>query len=179
MAEVVSKIYIDWDATDWTATPDFGQDIDDITIFVQRFSISRGKSSELGNAPSGTLELVLNNSDKRFSPTIPASPLYGKIRPWLPVKLIAELGIESYTKYSGFISKIEVNPHKSVQKAYIYVTDGMDLLARQLITQDTANPETLTDGAAVGKVLDAAGWGANRTIDTDGGNVKYPICSEY
>jgi len=179
---ITYEVKVDWDATDWMATPDFSEDIDDISSYVKTIYIDRGKKVELGNTPAGTLDITLNNSDKRFSPPYAAGPLYEKIRPWLPVRVRAIVsGGALITFYAGFISKISVNPHKSVQEAYLYCTDGMDLLARNMVAVDKSNRNMVTDGAAIGKVLDGAGWPAGkRSIDTDtGAIVNYPTTTEY
>ena len=179
---ITYEVKVDWDATDWMATPDFSQGIDDISSYVKTIYIDRGKKVELGNTPAGTLDITLNNSDKRFSPPYAAGPLYEKIRPWLPVRVRAIVsGGALITFYAGFISKISVNPHKSVQEAYLYCTDGMDLLARNMVAVDKSDRSMVTDGAAIGRVLDGAGWPADkRNIDTDtGAIVNYPTTTEY
>jgi len=180
---ITYEVKVDWDATDWLATPDFSEGIDDISSYVKTIYIDRGKKVELGNTPAGTLDITLNNSDGRFSPPKPApSPLAGKMRPWLPVRVRAIVsGGALITFYAGFISKISVNPHKSVQEAYLYCTDGMDLLARNMVAVNKSDRNMVTAGAAVGYVLDGAGWPAGkRSIDTDtGAIVNYPSTTEY
>lgn len=179
---VTYEFMVDWDATDWTAIPDFSQAIDDITRFVKRYYIDRGKKVELGNNPAGTIDIILNNEDKRFSPPNTSSPLTGKMRPWLPVRIRATItGGSALPVYTGFISRIAVNPHLDVQEAYLYCADGMDLLARNMIAVDEGDRTMITDGEAVGKVLDAAGWPSHkRNIDTDTPPVvNYPATAEY
>jgi len=85
------------------------------------------------------------------------------------------------TFYAGFISRISVNPHKGVQEAYLYCTDGMDLLARNMVAVNKSDRSMVTDGAAIGYVLDGAGWPASkRSIDVDtGAIVNYPSTMEY
>ena len=179
---IVYEVHVDWDATDWLATPDFSEGIDDITAYVRHLTVDRGKNVELGNNPSGTLDITLDNSDKRFSPTYAAGALYGKMRPWLPIRVRATVtGGAAITFYAGFISKISVNPHEDVQKAYLYCTDGMDLLARNMVAMEKTNRSMVTDGEAVGYVLDGAGWpSGKRNIDVDtGAVVNYPQTTEY
>ena len=179
---ITYEIMVDWDATDWLATPDFSEGIDDISAYIKHIYIDRGKGVELGNIPSGTLDLTLNNEDKRFSPTYTSSPLYGKMRPWLPIRVRATVtGGSAITFYTGFISRISVNPHLDTREAYLYCTDGMDLLARNMVSADKTNREMITDGAAIGRVLDGAGWPASkRSIDVDtGAIVNYPQTTEY
>ena len=165
---------VDWDATNWLDTPDFSEGIDDISSYVKYpFRMHRGKDVELGNVPAGILNLTLNNSDKRFSPTYGAGPLFGKMRPWLPVRVRGNVaGAGFVTFYTGFISRISVDPHENKQEAYLYCTDGMDLLARNMVTEDKDQRTETTDGGAVDRLLDAAGWpDAKRSIDTDGGDI--------
>lgn len=178
MAELSYEVKVDWDMTDWADDPDFSQEIDDISSYVKSITFSRGKDKELGNAPASTLELMLRNEDGRFSPPNAASPLYGKLLPWRVIRVRILHDAVWYNCFFGFISKYSVYPKPERQVAYIYATDGMDLLARQMITQDEDDKTSMTDGAAVGKVLDAAGWSATRRdIDTDGGDItEYPAC---
>lgn len=178
---ITYSIHIDWDATYWKATPNFSEGIDNITNYVKSYYIERGKNQEQGNNQAGTLDIVLDNEDKRFSPTYAAGPLHGKIRPWLPVRVRAIIGENVETIYTGFISKIRINPHLDVQKAYIYCTDGMDWLARNMVTQDETNRTQMNDGEAVGRVLDAAGWPiAKRAIDRKGSEIlRYPLTVEF
>ncbi len=179
---IVYEVMVDWDATDWLAVPDFSEGIDDITQYVRHIYTDRGKGVELGNAPAGTLDLTLDNSDKRFSPVYAAGPLFGKMRPWLPVRVRGTVtGGAAITLYTGFISRISVNPHLDVREAYLYCTDGMDLLARNMVALEKTEREMITDGAAVSRVLDGAGWPASkRTIDVDtDAIVNYPRTTEY
>lgn len=179
---ITYEFMVDWDATDWTATPDFTQAIDNITRFVKSHYVDRGKEVELGNIPAGTLDITLTNESKRFSPTYGAGPLFGLMRPWLPVRVRATVtGGAAIIFYTGFISKISVNPHLDVQEAYLYCVDGMDLLARNMIALDKGEKSMVTDGAAVGYILDGAGWpAAKRSIDVDtGAIVNYPTTTEY
>lgn len=181
----VYSFHIDWDATDWKATPDFSEAIDDITDYVKSHYIDRGKNQEQGNVQAGTLDMTLENSEeeagRRFSPTYALGALFGKIRPWLPVRARATINGSTETIYTGFISKITVNPSLDVQEAYIYCTDGLDLLARNMVTQDVTDRTKMNDGEAVGKILDAAGWPiAKRTIDDEGSSiVDYPLTVEF
>jgi len=179
---IAYTVHVDWDATDWTATPDFSEAIDDITNYVKSHYIDRGKNQEQGNNQAGTLDVVLYNTDKRFSPAYADGPLFGKIRPWLPVRVQAAIdGGGALTIYTGFISRIRVNPDLNVQEAYLYCTDGMDLLARNMVSQDKTDTTKMNDGEAIGSVLSATGWPEDkRAIDIDGSSIiKYPTTVEF
>jgi hypothetical protein len=179
---VTYEVMVDWDATDWLATPDFSEAIDDITRFVKKVYTDRGKNVELGNSPAGTIDILLNNTDKRFSPPYAAGPLFGKIRPWLPVRVRATVtGGSALPYFTGFISRISINAHIDVQEAMLFCTDGMDLLARNMVANDSGDREMITDGAAIGKILDASGWpSSKRSIETDTPAIlNFPKTTEY
>lgn len=176
------EVHVDWDAVDWRDTPDFSEGIDDISAYVKYISTDRGKKVEQGNIPAGIIDIALRNDDKRFSPPYAASPLFGKMRPWLPVRVRATVtGGGAIVFYTGFISRISVDPHIDVQVAHLYCTDGSDLLARNLVTHNKEERVLDTDGAAIDHVLDAAGWPTNkRNIDVDTDEiVNYPTVTEF
>lgn len=175
------EIKVDWEAANWLDTPDYSQAIDDLTPYVQSYQVNRGIAVEQGNAPAGTLQVTLKNGDGRFSPVNAASPLTGLMRPWLPIRFKATVGGVDKTVYTGFISRISCSPHLNKQAAILYCTDGMDLLARNMVTQDETATTAKSDGSAIGCILDAAGWpAAKRTLDVSGGNItKYPMTVEY
>jgi len=179
MADITYTLEAYWDTLDWTS-PTSGAD-DDITSDVKWFRIRRGKDKELGNVTAGTLEFALNNADKKYTPCYAAGPLYGRLRPWIPVCLTADHDGNPYSLYYGYISRMSVYPSAERQEVVIYCTDGMDLLARNLITLDKDNRSSITDGDAVNKVLDAAGWSfAARSIDASSGDiVEYPAAVDY
>ena len=134
------------------------------------------------HAVVGEVRRVLKPTGSAMFVLQPNSEKVGKMRPWLPVRVRATVvGVATHVVYSGFISKISVNPHINVREAYLYCTDGMDLLARQMVTQDGNTRTTMNDGTAIGRVLDASGWpSTKRSIDTDGGNiVQYPATVEF
>ena len=179
---ITYEIMVDWDMTDWTAAPDFSQAIDDISADVNNIRWLRGDDREEGNIPASTLELTIIPSEyAKYSVYNAAGDLYGKLLPWKVVRIRATHQGTTYNIFFGYISKIKCDPNPQNPSAYIYVTDGIDLLARTLITQDENIRETMTDGAAVGKVLDAAGWSATRRdLDIDGGEIfQYPETSAF
>jgi len=175
------NVYVDWDATHWNRTPDFSQLIDNITTYVKSVDIRRGMKTEYGNTPAGTCQIVLDNSSKRFSPVYTSSPLYGKVRPWLPMKVTGTVDSSTYNIYTGFISRITCIPHAQKQEAVLYCTDGTDLLARQIARQQADDRTTGTDGDAIEALLNVAGWSSSkRSIDTNGGSiVQYPKTAVY
>lgn len=180
---MIYEVMVDWDATDWSDDPDFSEAYDDISDDVNTVVVQRGKEREAGNAPAATLEIRIKTGNcAKYSPFVSTGDLAGKIRPWVPVRVRGYHDAAYYPLFAGFISAITLRPHSNVQSVVFYCTDGMDLLARQMITQDPTDTEECSDGDAIGKILDAAGWSASkRDIDDDGGDdlLGYPACTEY
>ncbi len=65
MASAVYKIEVDWDNDG-----DFLDSDEDISNDIKSISYSRGKDEELGKANPGTLEIRVNNSGGKYSPTL-------------------------------------------------------------------------------------------------------------
>lgn len=182
------EVCVDFDAINWADTPDFSEDYDDISGDVDIGGIvgldwNRGEQKEEGNSPAATLTIKLRKGlCERYSPFTTAADLAGKIRPWLPIRVRAyHLG--AYTAvFAGFIERMSFNPNLAAQSVTFYCTDGIDLLARQLITQDVTDKEICSDGQAIHKILDGAGWPrSKRDIDMDGGSdlLAYPASTAY
>ena len=185
---ITFEVKVDFDAVDWSDTPDFSESYDDISGDVDIGGISgldwdRGKQKEEGNAPAGTLTIKLRKGlCARYSPFTTVADLVGKIRPWLPIRVRAYHLAAFTTLYTGFIERISINPALASQSVTFYCTDGIDLLARQLIAQDNTDKEVCSDGRAMHKILDAAGWPrSKRAIDVDGGDdlLAYPQSTAY
>lgn len=188
MSKPTFEICIDWDTVNWADVPDFSESYDNITSDIEEDGIiglswSRGKQREEGNAPAATLVIEMKRGlCQKYSPFTANADLVGKIRPWLPVRLRVTHNGSTYTKFTGFISSISYNPALSAQTVTFYCTDGTDLLARQLITQNTTSRTFCSDGEAIHKILDAAGWSRDkRDINMDGGEdlLAYPSSTAY
>ena len=182
MNEPTYSVKIDWDCADWAGAFDFSQTIDDVTSYViPPIRIARTSKPDDWVYPAATLELKFNNLSGRFYPTLATSPLFGKIRIWLPVQVVVTHLAIPYTIYTGFICGFAAKPLKGEQDIYIYATDGMDVLAKQIIIQDMDDKANMTDGEAVIEILNAVGWSAvRRTIDLTGGDIiKMPDTFAY
>ena len=182
------EVKVDWDATNWADEPDFSESYDDISGDIDTGGVTgldwqRGKQREEGNAPAATLTIELRRGlCQKYSPFTTDADLAGKIRPWLPIRVRAYHLGAYIAAYFGFIERMSFNPALGIESVTFYCTDGIDLLARQLITQDLTDKEICSDGQAVHKILDAAGWSRDRrAVDMDGGNdlLAYPTSSAY
>ncbi|MCJ7669564.1 MAG: hypothetical protein MUO61_03485 [Dehalococcoidia bacterium] len=182
LSAITYEVMIDWDATNWADDPVFSGD-DDISDDVAYIEIVRGKETEEGNAPAATLQIRLKAGlCADYSPYNITSPYHDRIRPWLPVRIKATHNAVVYPVYFGFISSIKIDPRPDRQTVTLYVTDGTDLLARQMVTQDPEHRTKVSDGDAIERILDAAGWSTvRRNIDKDGGDdlFNYPNTYNY
>ena len=178
---IVYEIMVDWDMTDWADVPDFSEPIDDISADVCEVNWVRGEEREEGNSPAATLELRIKGSlYEKYSVYNQYGDLYGLLLPYRIIRVRAFHNGTPYNEFLGFISKIKVNPDPDAPEVYIYCTDGLDLLARNVVTQDWGTRTIESDGAAVGEVLDAAGWSSTRrSLDTDGETLQYPQTTSY
>lgn len=187
LPDITYEICVDWDATNWAEEPDFSEAYDKISGDVAADGVDfvgwmRGKEREEGNAPAATLQVrMVAGLCQKYSPYT-TGVLAGKIRPWLPIRVRAYHDGTWYPCFFGFIDKISINPHPDIQSVILYCTDGIDLLARQKVTQDPTNKTICSDGDATEKILDAAGWPtARRKIDKSGGDdlLGYPNTHPY
>lgn len=181
MTQPTYSICVDWDCADWSGDHDFTTSGDDITNDVKAFRISRGKDKDSNSYPAATLELTIENSSGNYYPTNSGGTPGPKVRIWLPVRVRATYSETTYNLFYGYINRITAYPIKNKQEIYFYCTDGIDLLAKQIVVQDMDDKSIITDGAAVEKVLDAADWNSiRRTIDLDGGDIaNFPDTFEF
>lgn len=102
--------------TTWIIEIDWNRDgtYDDVTsraIAVDWFLGFRQPYQD--SADNSRLNLVLDNSDKRFSPENPASPLAGDLAPFRPVRIQSDDGVTVRTHWVGWVESIQpdVNQH--------------------------------------------------------------------
>jgi hypothetical protein len=178
---ITYEVFVEWDMTDWSETPAWADTYHDISKDVQSINWRRGKEVESGNSPASTLEIRMKPGlVSKYSPFNITGVLYGKLLPWRIIRVRAsnDGGANWWPVFFGYISKYSIEPHPEKKAVTIYCTDGTDLLARQIVTQDYDNRNTELEGAAVGEVLDAAGWSATRrSLDAGSSLLQYPATS--
>ena len=100
-------------AIDWSRKGDFTGTNDDITSRVISANWFLGMRKPYQDiADDSMLELVLDNSDKRFSPENGSSPLAGYLVPFRPVRVQSNDGTTTRTHYVGWIESIEPQPNQ-------------------------------------------------------------------
>jgi hypothetical protein len=100
-------------AIDWSRKGNFDGTDDNVTnrvISANWFIGMRKPYQDI--ADDSMLELVLDNSDKRFSPENGGSPLAGYLVPFRPVRVQSNDGTTTRTHYFGWIESIEPQPNQ-------------------------------------------------------------------
>ncbi|MCZ7554501.1 MAG: hypothetical protein M5U05_18305 [Anaerolineales bacterium] len=95
-------------AVDWDRDGNFSGQNDDVTVYVSsaRWFLGERKPYQ-DTADDSMLTLVLDNSDRRFSPENPSSPLAGKLVPFRPVRVQSDDGNTTRTHWVGWIESIQ------------------------------------------------------------------------
>lgn len=77
----------------------------DVTAYVFSFSFRRGRQRALNRIEAGTLDMLLDNSDRRFDPTYTASPYYPDVVPMVKVRIEATWSGTTYKLFTGFVER--------------------------------------------------------------------------
>lgn len=129
---------------------------DDVAEFVQRLTISRGRSDSFQPFRAGTCTIVLDNNDRQFDPTNDASIYFNPftnetgITPRRRVQVVSNNNIPLFT---GRIANIELEYDFVTSRAIITAVDDMVLLANTSIGVGFTPPQELS-GARVNAILD-------------------------
>jgi hypothetical protein len=118
----------------------------DITDYYRGLDIDRGRSSEMTSTEPGTLSLVLDNADGRFTPGRPTSPYYPNVLPNRRIRVTAlVLGI-TYLLFDGFVDGWPVRfGGPDYAESTITATDAFKILASIDLTS-TYGQELLATG---------------------------------
>ena len=74
----------------------------DITPWVRRLRINRGRRSEFVLTATGIADIALDNRDRRFDPEYTSSPYYGDLNPMVPIRVEANYNGDTWTLFYGF-----------------------------------------------------------------------------
>ena len=139
-----------------------GEVMIDITRYVRRLSVKRGRSAMLEKFTSGSCSITLDNRDRLFDPTVTGSPLSGQIVPRKQVK-ISYTGVPVFT---GNISDWNFNYMFSDAEAEIVANDPFAFLATRNVPAQTMSVETVSE--RITYVLAQVGWNLEQaSIEAD------------
>lgn len=103
----------------------------DISQWLRSFRLSRGRNRELARFDAGTLDMVLDNRDGRFSPEYSGSPYFGYVRPNKRVRVRAQHGpffASLINVYANSWSEAFIKPRDAIVN--FSGTDAFKLLAQ-------------------------------------------------
>lgn len=148
----------------------------DITPYAWSYRVNRGATRAEGPVlrfEAATLEVSLDNSDRRFDPTHLTGPYVlggvSQVQPMRPVRVIAEYGGIAYPIFSGYADEWEISfDEPSDSTCVLTATDATKVMAdfdrQPLVTAVGAGENS---GARVHRILDSVNWPAGqREIDT-------------
>ena len=93
---------------------DSSQTYTDVSAFLRRFSIQRGRATNLSQFNPGSALVVLDNRDNRFSPNqtthyYDSTNNRSKVQPLKKIRIKAAFGGTTYIIFSGFVENFPAN----------------------------------------------------------------------
>ena len=135
------KVLVDWDRTG-----DFDDSYDDITEYAINANWYLGFSQPYTNvANDSTLNLVLNNSDKRFSPENSSSPMSGKLLPLRPVRITSDDGTTERIHWQGWIQTLQPMAGRYGERLIVLNAAGALQFLKAAETKITLQEDKRTD----------------------------------
>ncbi len=134
----------------------------DVSIYMQSLKIRRGRSNERDTVQAGTLDIKLDNTDRRFDTTNTAGPYQPNVVPAVPCRLQAVHNSITYDLFRGTIDTWPLKyPDKANATAHvnIHASDDFKLFGQDEITGSESLEKS---GVRIGNLLDIMGWPAGR-----------------
>lgn len=135
----------------------------DVTRWVRSIQVRRGRSRQLEKFVAGQCEIVFDNRDRIYDPTMEGSPFYGSIVPRKQVRIT----YDGYPVWAGNTQDwdFDYDVRKNDATAIMKGLDGFSYMATQLVAAQTFTAQL--SGARVNAVLTQLGWPlAQRDIDS-------------
>lgn len=151
---------------------DFGGNVfDDLTGRDMTIIIARGATSDLGGINQGTCRALLNDPDGDFNPANPDSPVAATMDVMRPGRIRGTHPDVVGTKglFYGFLRDYEHDPDLNVRKTTLSLVDLFEWLGVAGVKPTIASTGPITEGAAIGLILDAAQWTDPDLRDLDDG----------
>jgi hypothetical protein len=131
---------------DWDRNGNFTGIYDNVAPFVLNANWFVGSREAYVNVGDDSMfELILNNADRRFSPENTASPLYGKIAPFRPVRVESFDGTTTRIHWTGWIEKIEPMVNTFGERKMTLLASGVMQFLQEAQTQLPLQEEQYTD----------------------------------
>jgi hypothetical protein len=138
----------------------------DVTRYVRRLAVKRGRSRTLERFIAGQCEVILDNTERLFDPTMTGGPFFGQLVPGKQVRIT----YETYPVFIGNTTDWDLEyalprDATTVMKAL----DGFSVFATQTVPAQTMT--TQLTGARIEKVLTDINWPAEQR-NIDGGTAS-------
>lgn len=129
----------------------------DVSSYLRRFHITRGRQYEINQFQAGTATVTLRNLDRSFDPLYTSSAYYPNIVPLVPIRVKATFGGTTYTLFTGYVERWPQNREgPNYAETVLPCVDGFELLSLAILPGASYPSETT--GARIGRVLDAISW---------------------
>lgn len=117
---------------DWERNGSFSDTQDNVTAYVMQANWFLGMRQVYQDvADNSMLTLVLNNTDRRFSPEsdkladgATANPLFGKVKPFKPVRITSHDGVTTRVHWQGWIDAIQPAVNQYGQRTVKILASG-------------------------------------------------------
>ena len=163
------SVLVDWDRDGDYG--DVGEDVTARTIRQSPVSFSYGRASSLAPTAGGSGGLTLDNSTRDYSPRNTTSPLYGLLKPARPVSISRVVAGVGYSLFDGHTDTAPLNPDPLSRSVTLGLVDSLSEFRE--VNLSTALHRGVRTGEAIGLVLDAIGWPADKR-DLDPGATVIP-----
>jgi hypothetical protein len=124
----------------------------------------RDQYRALSPVAAGEMRFELDNASREYSPENSGSPIGANLKPGRPVRHQITHDAITYGVFRGHLDDFNINPDTNVKRAWFTCLDGLAKLVKPKVS--TPLHEGIRTGAAIGHVLDAAGWpSGSRDLD--------------
>lgn len=145
---------VQWDGANWTNE----------TTHFKSAAIRRGYDGNQETVQEGSADLNLWDTDGRYNPANPASPIYPyTAQPLCRVRVRCVYAATTYDLYTGYTRRVQSDQAPSVQAAQITCVDAFTILGE---VKPIIAPVVTTTGGAIQMILDDAGFTDTTSLDT-------------
>lgn len=129
-------------STDPGATPTWT----DVSTYLERFSVHRGRADELAAFSAGQATITLANEDRRFDPVYAAGPYYPNVVPMRRIRIRATYNSITYDVYNGYVTnwRQEYSPPQAAE-CVVEASDAFKVLANIDLPSSAYAAEVLAD----------------------------------
>jgi len=111
----------------------------DITPYVQKYEINRGKTRIIDRFETGTMSLVLKNTDRRFDPVNASGPYYPNLRPMIPIRAGFVIGGVTQWGFTGYVERWpQVWAGPTWAEVDLIAVDGFEFVSNHGLTSSYA-----------------------------------------